>query len=188
MGPMYQGKVMQFKDEKVSIGIFLAIISTLTTIDVVEDLVEGTTFTHVAMDLAIAILAIGAFLYLVMRIVKKRKLILQMESEKKIYEDIAKQHQSNSKLLIHGLEKYIDQEFINWSLSPSEREICLLILKGLSNAEIANIRGSSESTVRHQTSSIYKKSDLKNRQDLMSYFLEELLDTSELSQRITSNE
>ena len=40
--------------------------------------------------------------------------------------------------------------------------------------EIAGIRGTGEATVRQQATSVYKKSGLENRNQLVSYFLEDL--------------
>lgn len=170
---------MIFKDERFYIGLFLVTIGVLTGLDIFEDLKEGTTFEHIALEFIIAFLSIGVFFYLVYRIWRKRQLLDQLSEEKKILEDIASQYEQTSKIFITGLGHHIDQEFERWSLTPSEREVSLLILKGLSNAEIAKVRGASETTVRHQTSAIYKKTGLRNKQELMAYFLEDLLTPGE---------
>jgi DNA-binding NarL/FixJ family response regulator len=46
--------------------------------------------------------------------------------------------------------------------------------------EIADIRGSNESTVRQQASQIYKKSALGGRMELSAFFLDDLLALSKL--------
>ena len=56
----------------------------------------------------------------------------------------------------------------------TEKDIALLLIKGLSMKEISALRGSSDATVRQQSASVYKKSKLDNRNQLSSYFLEDL--------------
>ena len=69
----------------------------------------------------------------------------------------------------------IDHQFTRWSLSPAEREVGLLLLKGLSHKEIAEIRSTSETTIRQQALAIYRKSGLHSRTELSAFFLEDLL-------------
>lgn len=64
---------------------------------------------------------------------------------------------------------------MRWELSPAEKEVALLLLKGLSHKEIAEVRGTSEATVRQQSRALYKKAGLTGRHDLAAFFLEDLL-------------
>jgi len=50
-----------------------------------------------------------------------------------------------------------------------------LLLKGLTNKEIAGVRNTSVPTVRSQTNAIYSKSGLSGRSELAAFFLEDLL-------------
>ncbi|MES9939124.1 MAG: helix-turn-helix transcriptional regulator [Candidatus Thiodiazotropha sp. 6PLUC2] len=81
--------------------------------------------------------------------------------------------------LIKGLSEGIATQFTEWGLTPAEREVGLLILKGLSYKEIAIIRNVSEKTVRLQAHTIYRKAKLSGRAALSAYFLEDLLLPSE---------
>ena len=56
------------------------------------------------------------------------------------------QWRAESRLLLNGLGEAISQQFRRWSLTEAEREVALLLLKGLSSKEIAVMRGSSERT------------------------------------------
>jgi DNA-binding CsgD family transcriptional regulator len=76
---------------------------------------------------------------------------------------------------LEGLGAAIDTQFSRWNLTEAEREVALLLLKGLSHKEIAGIRAVSERTVREQARSIYSKSGLSGRTGLSAYFLEDLL-------------
>jgi DNA-binding CsgD family transcriptional regulator len=77
--------------------------------------------------------------------------------------------------LLAGLGRAIDAQFDRWNLTGAERDIALLLLKGLSHKEIAAIRRVSEATVRQQAQGIYRKAGLSSRSDLAAFFLEDLL-------------
>jgi DNA-binding CsgD family transcriptional regulator len=77
--------------------------------------------------------------------------------------------------LIKGLSQGIARQFSEWSLTTAEREVGLLILKGMSYKEIAVMRDVSEKTVRQQAHAIYRKAKLSGRAALSAFFLEDLL-------------
>ncbi len=73
------------------------------------------------------------------------------------------------------LLKIISQKFDEWKLSESEREIALLLIKGLSVNEIAQIRNTRPGTIKSQSNAIYRKAGLRGRSELVAYFVEDLL-------------
>ncbi len=82
---------------------------------------------------------------------------------------------SESRSLLNGLGEAIDAQFIRWNLTDSEREVALLLLKGLSTQEIAAVQARAERTVRENARSVYSKADLPGRAALSAFFLEDLL-------------
>jgi len=69
----------------------------------------------------------------------------------------------------------IYDKFKHWQLSPSEREIALLLIKGLTAQEIADMRNTRPGTVKSQSSTIYQKAGVRGRSELVAYFVEDLL-------------
>lgn len=69
----------------------------------------------------------------------------------------------------------IDGFFDRWGLTPSERDVALLVLKGFDNEAIAGIRKVAAGTVRAQTARIYAKAGVEGRAQLFSVFMDELL-------------
>jgi DNA-binding CsgD family transcriptional regulator len=69
----------------------------------------------------------------------------------------------------------MEKQFEDWGMTAAEREIGMLILKGLSHKEVAGLRGTSEATVRQQAQSIYQKANLPGKTAFSAYFLEDLL-------------
>jgi DNA-binding NarL/FixJ family response regulator len=76
---------------------------------------------------------------------------------------------------LRGLGEAIDRQFARWALTTAEREVGLLMLKGLSHKEVAAARSTTETTIRQQALAIYRKSGLRNRSELSAFFLEDLL-------------
>ena len=74
-----------------------------------------------------------------------------------------------------GLKDAMDQQFQAWGMTVAEREVGLLILKGLSHKEIAALRATTDATVRQQAQSIYRKASLPGKTAFSAYFLEDLL-------------
>lgn len=73
-----------------------------------------------------------------------------------------------------GLKAGMDTQFHEWGMTAAEREVGLLVLKGLSHKEIAALRATTEATVRQQAQSIYRKSNLPGKTAFSAYFLEDL--------------
>lgn len=66
-------------------------------------------------------------------------------------------------------------QFRQWGLSPSESEIALLLIKGLSMKEVAEARQVKEKTIRQQATSVYAKSGYAGRHELVAHFIEDLM-------------
>ena len=69
----------------------------------------------------------------------------------------------------------ISDRFKEWQLSPSEGEIALLLIKGFTAQEIADLRSTRPGTVKSQSSNIYQKAGVRGRNELAAYFVEDLL-------------
>jgi DNA-binding CsgD family transcriptional regulator len=68
------------------------------------------------------------------------------------------------------------ERFDDWGLTPAERDVAVFALKGLTLAEIAGLRSTSEGTVKAQTAAIYRKAGVSGRAQLLSLFLDDLMD------------
>jgi len=86
-----------------------------------------------------------------------------------------RQWRDETRTLLKGLGEAIDRQFLTWKLTEAERDVGLLILKGLSLKEIAAARVTSERTIRAQGRSIYAKAGLSGRAALSAFFLEDML-------------
>ena len=67
------------------------------------------------------------------------------------------------------------KKFDDWNLSLSEREVALLLIKGLTIVEIAEVRNTMAGTIKSQSNAIYRKGAVNGRNELVAYFVEDLL-------------
>ncbi len=76
---------------------------------------------------------------------------------------------------LHGLGQAINEQFDAWGLTPSEREVALLLLKGYGHKQIAAQTNRGERTVRQHAVAVYSKSGQGGRAELAAFFLEGLM-------------
>lgn len=69
----------------------------------------------------------------------------------------------------------LGERFAAWGLTPAERDVALFAIKGMSTAEIAQLRQTSEGTVKAQTAAIYRKAGVNGRPQLLSLFIEDMM-------------
>lgn len=74
-----------------------------------------------------------------------------------------------------ALYDVIQAEFAAWGLTAAEQDVGFLALKGLDAAEIADMRGSAQGTVRAQLTRVYAKAGVSNRAQFAALFVEDLL-------------
>ena len=78
--------------------------------------------------------------------------------------------------IAHGhLAEVIENFFDEWNLTIAERDVAIMILKGLDNDAIARVRNTASGTVRAQATNIYSKSATDGRAQFISVFVEELM-------------
>ncbi len=156
------------------LGIFV-FASVLWLIDAKDDLAHGSSWDHLLVEgLFISVAAIGASI-IAMSYFNSRRENLRIQVD---LDGVRKDLESYKRETAHfakGLSLKIDFQLNKWGLSTAEKEIALLLLKGFSNREISELRGTSEKTVTQQITSIYLKSGLRSRPEFSAFFLEDLL-------------
>ncbi len=83
--------------------------------------------------------------------------------------------------LLEGLGSAISDQFEAWALTPTERGVALMLLKGLSHKRIARNTHTSDRTARQHSVAVYKQSGLAGRAELAGFFLESLILPEDLS-------
>lgn len=131
--------------------------------DAIEDFRADGQFDnpHLMIEAAAALALVAGVVFLM---VELRGLLSRM-SDMQIGLDIAHGH----------LTDVIEAFFEAWALTPAERDVAIMILKGLDNENIARVRNTASGTVRAQAASIYAKSRTDGRAQFISLFVEELM-------------
>lgn len=151
--------------------LFSAIVILIGT-DLFTDRNEGAGIVHLLIETAVLLAAAVGAIIMTRRIRSVQRDLAAARNE-------ADRWRSDNRQLVSGLGEAIKVKFREWSLTEAETDIGLLLLKGLSHKEIADVRQTSERTVREQSRSIYRKSGLPGRNELSAFFLEDLLPGSE---------
>lgn len=87
------------------------------------------------------------------------------------------------KLASRAFGDILAQNFQQWALTASERDVALLAIKGFGISQIAHMRQTKDGTIKAQLNQIYKKAGVTGRPQLISHFVEELM-SDELAEAI----
>ena len=69
----------------------------------------------------------------------------------------------------------LEEQFEQWRLTESERDVALMAIKGLSISDMSRLRETKEGTIKAQCNAIYRKAGVTGRPQLLSLFIEELM-------------
>lgn len=166
--------------ERLIIIVFLTFIALLVGYDIYTDSREGTAFAHVIMESFIAVSAILGIFYLLRGMVLLKSRLHREISDFSNFKKEAEEWRSQARRYTEGLSHAIENQLTKWKLSPAEKEIAFLLLKGLSLKEISDLRQTSEKTTRTQAMSIYAKAGISGRTELSAFFLEDLFTPTQL--------
>ena len=141
-------------------------------IDLILDAPDSLLSAHALYEMALILLAMATFVVLWRgwwgtrrSLVRTQQMLDAQRAERDAW-------RASAEATLAGLGAAIERKFEGWSLTPAEREIALLLLKGRSHKEIAYSTGRSERTVRQHAVDVYQKSGLRGRAELAAFFLE----------------
>ena len=160
---------------KLAMGIS-TLVFVLISIDLFGDYQEGVPLLHLSIEILIFALSMSGIIYF-----GKIYSRLMQSAIKSLQKNLAEANQQAehwrkaNRELIAGLAAQIQKQFEQWQLTRAEAEVGVLLLKGLSLHEIAQVRQTSERTIRDQARAVYRKSGLVGRSELSAFFLEDLL-------------
>lgn len=147
-------------------AVVLSLAMSFFIYDIVGDLIEDEDgFFHIAIELFVFI-AISVVLFFEIKHVQSLGKEIKVEKSK-------------TARLAGELLSVMRLQFCHWKLTPSECEVALLLIKGLSMKEIALARHVKEKTVRSQATNVYSKSGYAGRHELAAHFIEDLMNEFE---------
>ena len=156
-------------------AVLFALIAGLVGIDLASDYRSGTEVSHLLTEAAVMVMALAGTVALWRQLRSARRRADQLSVDLAAARKEAERVREEAHEALRGLGEAIDRQFVRWGLTGAEREVGLLMLKGLSHKEVAGARSTTETTIRQQALAIYRKSGLRNRSELSAFFLEDLL-------------
>ena len=148
---------------------------TLNLLDVLTDISLGVPSWHIIFEsLVIIVAGIGA-LFLIKDIRARTADISKLKQALLISDDNLRHISDEMKNARNEYSTVIKNQFKQWSLTPSEQEVAMLLLKGLSFREISSVRNTKEKTVRQQGSIIYSKANVEGRHEFAAWFLADFM-------------
>ncbi len=154
--------------------IVLLLIGVLGSFETVLDDLDPLSF-HAFIQVSFVLLCLTSVSFLCKGWMTDLRGLQRAEERVRISRHEAAHWKSRAEKLLAGLGVEIDRQFDRWSLTTAEREVALLVLKGLGHKDAARVLDRSERTVRHHAASVYRKSGLAGRAELAAFFLEDLL-------------
>jgi DNA-binding CsgD family transcriptional regulator len=141
------------------------VVQTLGTVffvgDVIGDLIEDPGSVHFIVEAGVTALLVLGILFGAFALRRTIELLRAQEAAL----DVAR----------GALAQVVEAQFQEWALTPAERDVAFLALKGLDVAEIAELRGAAQGTVRAQLTRIYAKAGVSGRAQFAAFFVEDLL-------------
>lgn len=175
----------QFTERRPLIIAYLVVSFSFLILDPLLDILSGEGWRHVTVEGILATITLAGLVAILWDMRQERRRRRRLESDlADAHSDIAHWRRETQALLA-GLGSAIDRQFQRWGLTPAERDVGLYLLKGLSHKEVADMRQTSERTVRQQAREIYRKSGVGGRAELSAWFLEDLLLPDSTSQHRT---
>ncbi len=168
--------------ERTLTAIALVMLVVAAVLDLIHDADDGATVLDLILDTVFNGFVAGTLIYIWVqrpRLTQARN--KHLEGVVRHSNEDLKLWKSKASSLLKGLGGKIDEQFDHWNLSKAEKEVALLLVKGMSLKELAAMRGTSEKTVRQQASRVYAKANLESRAELAAFFLEDLLLPTEQS-------
>lgn len=166
---------MNFRLNEIFFIVLLTVTAVMNISDFIGDYREQAAALHLLQEGFVVVASIGGIGYLLWEVAIRRREMEQLK--KQLQHANSRLSESNEKLkgVNQQYREVIDQQLTDWSLTPSERDVGMLLLKGLSFEEIASVRETKEKTVRQQATAIYRKSGLNGRHEFAAWFFEDFL-------------
>ena len=153
--------------DKLISALIVSIFGAFAAYDIFLEASEAST-SHIIAESTLVFVAFVWASFLIIQLLKTRKNMQLLQA------DVEHWRQESNKWA-QGLAESIDRQFDAWKLTPAEKEVAMLLMKGLDHKSIAEIRGTTERTARQQAVTLYQKSAMAGRAELTAFFLEDLL-------------
>jgi DNA-binding CsgD family transcriptional regulator len=165
------------KDKIIAVVLFIVMI--LNCFDVVADIHLGVPLWHILEESLIVLISGLCAVYVMFEMHKRGQKLHGIAARLAHADQELENITEDMRAARSQYSEVIHQQFKAWALTEGEQQVGLLLLKGLSFKEIAEVRSTKEKTVRQQASALYAKAGLEGRHEFSAWFLEDFLSHSQ---------
>ena len=155
-------------------GIFLVVVVG-GVIDLIMDRPTTLFSAHVIVEVLMVAVSLGAASFLALGWYRTQSRLVETTRESARLSAERKQWELRAAEALAGLGTEVARQLDEWALTPTERRVAFLLLKGWSHKRIARMSETSERTVRQHSVAVYRKSGLSGRAELAGFFLESMI-------------
>ena len=155
--------------------LILSLVILASAGDLISDLSEGVNTAHLVQEFTILLLAVITLGWLLTGLRQQSQQIAKLRQQLEEARNLPRPAKPEIVDARRQLANVIAEQFTEWDLTNSEKEVGQFLLKGLSLKEIAVLRGTAEKTIRQQASSIYQKAGVSGRHAFSAWFIEDFL-------------
>lgn len=164
----------------VLVGFLLVVVVGGIT-DIVLDRPQSWFTAHIAVEVGMVLVSLSFAVLIFSRWRRSQQALTQAQASlaattRALAERQAERDEwrANAEQALSGFGVAIDRQFAAWQLTRAEREVALLLLKGLGHKQVAASLGRSERTVRQQAVDVYRKAGVQGRSELAAFFLADI--------------
>lgn len=154
--------------------LLLVAIAAGGAVDLALDAPTNWGSPHVVYELLLIFAALATALWLWQRWRRAERANRHLQSQVAERQAERDAWRSSAEQALAGMAVAIDRQLDTWKLTPAERDIAILLLKGKSHKEIAAASGRSERTIRQHAAAAYEKAGVAGRAELAAFFLTDM--------------
>lgn len=158
------------------LAVFVLFVLGTSALEIFLEFSDGEAFGSMAYDLIRFVVSAAVLALFVGEHIAHQQALRNLREQLQRGRGRLVQLDNQSQKLGSQYRAVLQRQFDAWKLTASEQDVVIMMLKGLSFREIAELRETREKTVRQQASSVYRKSGVTSRNELAAWFFEDLLE------------
>ena len=170
------GSAMRIPWRRALFVVFTLCVLGISAAEIVSEIAAGESLAEMIDDLALFLVSAVIIALFVYEHVMQQRDLRELQGQLNKARGQLARLDENSQKLASQYRDIMQRQFDAWSLTSSEQEVVLAMLKGLSFREVAQLRNTKEKTVRQQAAAVYKKAGVAGRHELAAWFFEDMLE------------
>lgn len=163
------------------LGAFVLFVLGTSAIEMITEFAAGETLGSMADDVIRFVLSALVLAIFVVEYLAQQQALIKLRDQLGSGRGRLAELDAQTPKLGSQYRAVMQKQFDAWQLTASEQDVVIMMLKGLSFREIAELRETREKTVRQQASSVYRKAGVTSRNELAAWFFEDMLEPPPLA-------